>query len=1464
MNQKRLFCKLLALVACLMSALGASAAEAYACYTSSDKTLTFYYDNYRSSRPGTTYDMNTGYSTPAWFLDTHETLVAVTFDATFKNARPTSTYSWFYTMPNLRRINNIGNLNTSSVTVMQNMFNGCSSLYYLDLSNFNTANVTDMSIMFSDCSNLTVIDLSGFNTSKVTSMGSMFQNCSNLTTIYAGSGWNTVALTNSGFMFRNCTSLVGGQGTTFQSSNPTNKTYAHIDGGPSNPGYFTDGSAPMPYACYTSSNKTLTFYYDTQRRSRTGTTYFMNTRDIRTGWYIDDLNANVTKVVFNSSFADARPTSMYMWFYEMFSLQSITGINYLNTSEVTNMAFTFSNCEKLTSLDVSHFNTDKVTTMQYMFIDCPKLTSLDLSGFNTAGVTDMEGLFLDCSNLTTIYAGSGWSTDGVTASNTAYMFADCYSLVGGQGTAYDENHTGKDYAHIDGGPSNPGYFTAGTEAYACYTPSNTTMTFYYDNLRYSRTGTTFALNSGANFPAWFDGSTNENVTKVVFNSSFADARPTTTHGWFDEMYELTSVQGIENLNTSEVTDMAVMFGDCGELTAVDVSHFDTRKVTTMAYMFYYCSALTSLDVRGFDTGNVTDMSGMFEACAGLTALDVTNFNTVNVTDMYGMFEDCDGLTILDLGNFNTSRVTDMRHMFSYCDKLRTIYVGNGWSTAAVTSSDYMFYESPSLVGGQGTTYDENHVDAAYAHIDGGESNPGYFTDANAPRPYACYSSDNTTLTFYCDDQHHSRPGTFYYLNTGNNWPGWYEDDTYKSVTQVVFDASFADVRPTSTHCWFCDMKKLQAITGMEYLNTSQVTNMTSMFYGCSGLTSLDLSNFNTSQVTNMTFMFYRCSGLTSLNLSNFNTSQVTKFVCMFYGCSGLTSLDLSNFNTSQATDFGSMFWDCSGLTRLDLSNFNTSQVTNMSLMFSYCDKLRTIYVGSDWTTDAVTDSEYSKDMFENCTSLVGGMGTTYDENHVDKEYAHIDGGESNPGYFTDTNAPRAYACYTPDNTTLSFYYDDQHHSRPGTFYYLNTGENWPGWYTDYTNESVTQAIFDPSFAEARPTSTFCWFNEMENLLSITGMEFLNTSNVTNMCSMFGGCSHLTSLDVSNFNTSNVTNMHLMFAFCKGLTSLDVSNFNTSNVTRMDALFEFCSGLTSLDVSNFNTSNVTDMSYLFAYCNNLTSIDVSNFNTSNVTAMYYMFCSCDNLTSLDVSNFNTSEVKYMDCMFAYCSGLTSLDVSNFNTSNVTNMEGMFKKSTGLTSLDVSNFDTSNVTNMTNMFYDCTGLTSLDLSNFNTSNVTEMRYMFESCSSLTSLDLSNFNTENVWGMTDMFDGCSNLTTIYAGNGFTTDAVTNYKDMFKNCTSLVGGQGTTYDANHIDKEYAHIDGGPSNPGYFTSKSLRGDVNFDGRVNIDDVTDLINYLLTGNTANVDLLAADCYLDGRINIDDVTALINYLLSNKW
>ena len=142
----------------------------------------------------------------------------------------------------------------------------------------------------------------------------------------------------------------------------------------------------------------------------------------------------------------------------MQNLESITGMSYLNTSEVTNMAWMFTNCKKLTSLDLSHFNTSKVTNMNSMFGACWGLTSLDFSSFNTSKVTNMYNMFYGCTNLRTIYVGSGWSTAAVTSSSD--MFFNCTSLVGGQGTTYSSsNPTDKTYAHIDGGTSNPGYFT---------------------------------------------------------------------------------------------------------------------------------------------------------------------------------------------------------------------------------------------------------------------------------------------------------------------------------------------------------------------------------------------------------------------------------------------------------------------------------------------------------------------------------------------------------------------------------------------------------------------------------------------------------------------------------------------------------------------------------------------------------------------------------------------------------------------------------------------------------------------------------------------------------------------------------------------------------------------------------------------------------------------------------------------
>ena len=241
------------------------------------------------------------------------------------------------------------------------------------------------------------------------------------------------------------------------------------------------------------------------------------------------------------------------------------------------------------------------------------------------------------------------------------------------------------------------------------------------------------------------------------------------------------------------------------------------------------------------------------------------------------------------------------------------------------------------------------------------------------------------------------------------------------------------------------------------------------------------------------------------------------------------------------------------------------------------------------------------------------------------------------------------------------------------------------------NVTIVHIVFDKSFSTYTPTSLYSFFMNLTRLETITGLEYLNTENVTNMGRMFVNCFFLTSLDVTHFDTANVTDMSYMFYSCSSLTSLDVTHFNTANVADMSFMFSNCVALTSLDVTNFNTANVTNMSYMFSNCVALTSLDVTNFNTANVTGMTRMFLGCSSLTSLDVTNFNTAKVTDMSYMFSGCVVLTSLYLTNFNTEKVTNTNSMFDRCSSLTTIYASSkFVTTQVSDSRSMFYKCINL------------------------------------------------------------------------------------------------------------------------------------------------------------------------------
>ena len=948
----------------------------------------------------------------------------------------------------------------------------------------------------------------------------------------------------------------------------------------------TEASSSKYIATYDSDTETLTF------EKYEGESLPSNSAWVKDGTmvfneFFDLLRQKTIKhIVLNESFKTFTPTTLSGFFANLINLETITGLEYLNTANVTNMSSLFYNCRKLTSLDLSHFNTAKVTDMYKMFDSCG-LTSLDLSSFNTAKVTGMESMFSGCSNLKTIYASGNFFTTGVTFSKD--MFASCNSLSGDIDWTSDKA-TDKTYAKIDGG-----YFR--DKAY-----DNRPWVKYADGTLTFRCGykktlgeNEYALNSGENLPAW--ETNKKNISQVVFEASFANARPTSCYAWFQDFWNLTQIEGIENLNTENVTSMAYMFSSCKKLAELDVTHFNTANVKNMKYMFYLCKGLTSLDVTHFNTANVKDMTSMFYSCNGLTSLDVTNFNTANVTSMSFMFCNCYELTSLDITNFNTANVTDMGYMFFSCYNLKEIYVSDKFVTDAVKKCYQMFAYCESLSGDIDWTSDKA-TDKTYAKIDG-----GYFRDkAYDNRPWVKYADG--TLTFRCGYKK-TLGENEYLLNSGKELPKWYVNNTNTNTNLVVFDASFANARPTSCYAWFLGFNKLKQIEGIENLNTENVTNMACMFKGCSSLTSLDVTHFNTGNVTSMYYMFTLCSNL--------------------------AELDVTHFNTEKVTDMFGMFSSCKGLISLDVTNFNTANVKEMSYMFYNCYKLKEIYVSDKFVTDAVISSD---NMFSGCNSLSGDID--WSDKAVDKTYAKTDG-----GYFRD-KAYDNHPWVKYADGTLTFLYGYKK-TLGENGYELNSGTHLPAWYGKSGN--ITKAVFDASFANARPTSCCMWFQDFKNLTQIEGIENLNTTNVTNMTSMFYGCSQLTSLDVTHFNTEKVTNMDQMFTDCRCLTSLDVTNFNTANVTNMSYMFYGCSQLTSLDVTNFNTANVSGMNHMFFGCSSLTSLDVTNFNTENVLVMNDMFSGCSSLTSLDVSHFNTKNVEYIMNIFKGCSALTTIYASD---------------------------------------------------------------------------------------------------------------------------------------------------------------------------------------------------------------------------
>lgn len=642
--------------------------------------------------------------------------------------------------------------------------------------------------------------------------------------------------------------------------------------------------------------------------------------------------------------------------------------------------------------------------------------------------------------------------------------------------------------------------------------------------------------------------------------------------------------------------------------------------------------------------------------------------------------------------------------------------------------------------------------------------------------YARLDRETQTLTLYYDTN----------FGKGNDQgisesPLWMQLDERMKIKSVVFDESFKDARPTTCVSWFLWFEALTTIEHLDYLNTSEVEYMNSMFTKCTSLETLDLSSFNTVKVTDMQTMFEGSTNLRTINLpKGFIGSNVTDLNGMFRGCVSLTELDLSGSNAEKVKNMNSMFYGCVALSNLNLSGFKTGSLTEMRYLFSSCHSLESLDL-SGFNTENVTSMV---SMFSQCSSL-----------------RSLDLSSFNTSKVIGMNL-MFYNCTNLESIDLSSFETENLQQMPHMFYSC----------------TKLETLNLSSFATPNMTSMLSAFQNCKNLKTIYVTSAFTTDKVTEGRSAFAGC-----VNLPNYNPDK-TGVEMAHTGEGGYLTAA-----TASWVRWDAptgTLSFHRGATKpvgVNILALGTGTSPDWgtyaaeikkvvfkagfrdethwtcSKWFSGCTNLTSIEgIENLNTSNVKYMNEMFGQCSNLETLDLSHFNTENVVNMSSMFNGCTKLHKLNISSFNTENVTNMYGMFYGCSSLETLDLSHFNTRYVRKdgMNYMFNGCSSLSSLDVSNFITDkNSMQLDGLFQGCSSLQTLDLSSFDTRGAGSVNYLFDGCSALRTIYVSEDFIIPYRVKSSNMFRDCHLLKGA--ISFEPTMKNETYANY-----KSGYLTKK--------------------------------------------------------------
>ena len=1149
--------------------------------------------------------------------------------------------NYFSGCPNLETIN-IREMFVSGCTTAESMFEGCSHLKTATIGFKGASSITNAKKMFKGCTALTsppdLSVLTGLQNGEsmfegctglesaimptftvASNLQTLFKDCTNLKSVKVNTDVRQIpAACNATNMFFGCNSLVGGGGFKYD-PNFADGTYARVDYGGIYPGYFTctDDSLLENLNIRIDSTwcnnvnkaniKKIKFSTSSVMEAFNGNFSFQTTMNNTLGYFQD--GGDTIYIHFARQLKSLKTIADWTGFFKGFSsLESIEGLDHIDTSVVTGMKEVFKDCSRLQTISLGNFNIKNVTTIESAFENCSALTTFTgtiasfsnltsaknafrgckaLQAFNfdvcdTTSLTDVTGMFASCSNLTRIYADDNFQgLPAAALANSAGMFAECTHLVGGEGFSYNQSApiTDGSVANVDYGGIKPGYFTiqdTSKYANASFTLPNdwydlnaeavkpkseiTKIKFYNDAVGIGNFNQDFYMSNTDSTRFYVDG----NTVKIHYGHMMPKLKVEGDwSGFFKSFTNLTSIEGLDKIDTSNVTSMRELFKDCRKLQSVSLGNVNIKNVTTLESAFENCERLTTL------TGIVASFS--------------------NLTNAKNAFKNCASLTAFKFDIYHTPILTDVSGMFASCSNLSKIYVDDSFQGlgAGVITTD-MFKNCTKLAGGQGFIYNSTDPDAngsKYACVDYGGIKPGYFTISGTEQqirekyshaqfnlPQTWFDSavagginkdDVVKIKFYNDAATGTGTGIGHYdgsylMSTTENTTGYYENEkdasgnpTGKVIAKIHFGNLLPNLKVGADFSgFFKDFKNVKRIEGIEKLNLQAVEDMKELFSGCESLESITLTP-NISLVKDMEKVFYNCKNLTSVDLGvNVNLGNVETLESAFENCEKLTTAGINIRSTvplSHIRTFKNTFKNCKSLTAFQMNVGNAATLTDLEGMFNGCEKLTTINASSINLTNVTS----TKEMFSGCKKL----------------------------------------------RTLT----------PGSNAKLDVVTN------------LEKMFYD-----------------CESLTAVPPIH-ITSDRITTMKAMFASCSNITQVGIASAKTNNLASDGLvdMFLNCKKLTNVVFGNgFVLGNATDLTNMFNGCENLTSLDLSNFSSNKITNVTDMFKNNKKLAIIVASSSFVVKGKTGNEMFLNCDNLvgesgTSYKVASVNNSSYAQID-------------------------------------------------------------------------------------------------------------------------------------------------------------------------------------------------------------------------------------------